>query len=230
VKILFGAGVADGRASLGGHTFSKNRNGAYIRQKVSPSQPRSARQLAVRASFAGLSKAWGSVLTDLQRAGWIALASTVTIPDRFGNPQVPTGLQLYMRVNQNLFTLATARLDDAPADQGVSALTSAVLTATFTGSILTLAFTPTPLGANEHIVIAATPPFSPGKQFVTSFLKQTFADPAGASATPTDIYAPWNALFGALQPGQKVAVSAFVVNDINGAASAPASAVAITGA
>lgn len=229
-KILFGVGVADARNKLGGHVFSKNRNGAYLRQKVSPSQPRSASQLNVRSMFGQLSKAWGQILSDMQRSGWNALAATNPRPDRFGNPQVLTGLQMYQSINRNLSTIGAARLDTAPPSLTVEGLTSVALTATFTGSVLSLVFTPTPPGASSHLVVFATPPVSPGKTFLTPFLKLTHADPAAATASPRDLYAEWSALFGALQPGQSIAISAFFIDDITGAAGTPASTSAIIGA
>ena len=229
-KILFGAGVADARNKLGGHVFSKNRNGAYIRQKVSPTQPRSPAQLIVRSSFGSFSKAWGGTLSDLQRSGWTSLASSNPVPDQFGNPQVLTGLQFYQRVNRNLHTIGAIRLDDAPPDQSVEGLTSLSATATFTGSVLTVTFTPSPLDAEMHLVIAATPELSPGRSFFTAFLKLVFADLNDLTTSGLSIYTPWNALFGALQPGQKIGLSAYVINDTNGAASTPAGASVITGA
>ncbi len=229
-KLLFGIGVADARNKLGGHVFSKNRNGAYVRQKVSPTQPRSTKQLAVRSTFGAISKAWATVLTDLQRSGWISLASSNPSPDQFGNPQILTGLQFYQKVNRNLSTIGVTRLDDAPPDQTVEGLTSLNVTATFTGSILTVGFGPSPLDAEMHLVITATPPVSPGKSFLTAFLKLVFADLNDMSTAPINIYTEWNAMFGALQPGQKIGVSAYVISDTTGAASTPASASTITGA
>lgn len=221
-KILFGVGVSDARAKLGGHVFSKNRNGAYLRMKVSPTQPRTTNQLNVRSLFGQFSQAWGQILSDAQRSGWKALASSNPTPDRFGNPQILTGLQFYQRVNRNLSTIGVARLDTAPAGTTVESLISVTLTATFTGSVLHLNFTPTPLGPTSHLVIFATHCVSPGRSFLTPFLKLSAADVAPASASPFDFFGPWTAIYGALQPGQAIGVSAFVIDDVTGAASAPA--------
>ncbi len=229
-KILFGIGIADARNKLGGHVFSKNRNGAYVRQKVSPSQPRTPAQLTVRSAFGGFSKAWGASLSDAQRAGWIALAASNTFPDRFGNPQVLTGLQMYQKCNRNLHTISVARLDDPPADLAVDSLASMTITATFTGSILTVGFTVSPLAAGMHLVVFGTPPLSPGKIFATTFMKLVYADPNDLSTSTVDIYADWAALFGPLQAGQKLVFQGMIINDVNGAASQPSSASATIGA
>jgi hypothetical protein len=228
-KILFGAGVADARNSLGGSTFTKNRFGAVLRQKVSPAQPRTPAQNKVRAAFSAFSKAWGSNLTAAQRAAWTALATAYPQPDKFGNPQVLTGLQMYQKVNRNLYTIGQPRQDTAPGTLAVTALTSAALTATSGGTpVLSLAFTPTPLPANHHLVVFMTPELSPGKTFVTSFLKLVFADTAAASASPHNLLAAWSAIFGALISGSQIVVQAFAINDLTGAAAQATGASAIT--
>jgi len=53
-KIQFGNIVADARNSVGGVVYSRNTWGAYIRQKVSPVQPRTPRQNEMRANLAEL--------------------------------------------------------------------------------------------------------------------------------------------------------------------------------
>jgi hypothetical protein len=220
-KILFGVGVADARNKLGGHVFSKNRNGAYVRQKVSPSQPRTPAQLVVRASFGQFAAAWGAILTEAQRAAWTALASTNPVPDQFGNPQVLTGLQFYQRVNRNLFTIGQPRVDAAPGGTGVESLATASMVATGGAGTIAFTFTPTPLGASTHLVVALTPPISPGKNFVTAFLKLVEKDTAGALTSPQALGAKYIAIFGAMVVGQKIGASAFTIDDVTGAASAP---------
>lgn len=123
-KILLGAAVGDARGSVGAHTFSKGRNGAILRQKVSPVQPRSSSVLTIRAQFSELSKRWANVLTDEQRLGWNALASTVNYTNVFGNTYHPTGLQLYQSCNRNLDVVGESHIDDAPDNLDVTGLTT----------------------------------------------------------------------------------------------------------
>jgi len=47
MKMKFGAIVVDGRGKIGGHVASKNRGGAYLRTKVTPSNPQTGYQAAV---------------------------------------------------------------------------------------------------------------------------------------------------------------------------------------
>jgi len=67
-KIQFSAVVGDARGKVGGNVFTKGRSGAVLRTKVSPVQPRSSFQRAVRSGFTAESKAWTGDLDDTQRA------------------------------------------------------------------------------------------------------------------------------------------------------------------
>lgn len=228
-KILFGVGVADARGKLGGHVFSKNRFGAYVRGKVSPSQPRSPFQMEVRAAFGGFSKSWTRDLDDSQRQGWISLAATIPRPDKFGNPQVLTGLQMYQSVNRNLGTIAKARMDNPPNNLQTQAPATVSLTATVTGDVFTVSWTPQTLDPHMHIVIDTTPPMSAGKTFFGPFLSLLFADPNDSSGSPLDLFTDYHDFFGQLQEGQRIGVDAYIINDLNGAASVAAVGSAITG-
>lgn len=223
-KIKLGATIGDARGSAGAIVYSKNQFGAYIRQKVSPVQPRSTRQLAVRALFGGLAKVWASVLSDAQRMGWIALASTNPVKDIFGDSQILTGLQFYMRCNRNLQEIIQVRMDDPPANQEVQQLDSLSLSAQVSGNIFSVAHTPQTLDTGMHLVVFAAPCLNPGRGFFTPFLKELWADPNEMSGSPHNLFTEFHDRFGQLQEGQRIPITAHIVNDVTGAASTPASA------
>jgi len=58
MKIKFGAIVVAGSGKIGGHVASKNRGGAYLRTKVTPTNPNSPAQAGARALLASLSTGW----------------------------------------------------------------------------------------------------------------------------------------------------------------------------
>jgi hypothetical protein len=217
-KINFGAGIADARGSVGGHTFSKNQFGAYLRQKVSPVQPRSPEQTLVRQMFGDLAKRWFQVLDSAQRAAWIALAASNPVVDVFGNSQILSGLQLYMRCNRNLQSVGVTVIDDAPADQGVVNFGSLSIAASVGGGTIALTFTPDPTGADTYFVVFATPLLSPGKAFTNSFMRQITSRGVN-EGSPTSIFNEWVAKYGALALGQRLGVKLSMVNSLNGAAS-----------
>ncbi len=218
-KILLGATIGDARGSAGAITYSKNQFGSYIRQKVSPVQPRTARQTLVRQLFSDLSIRWGSVLLDSQRTAWLALAAVNPVIDVFGNSQVLTGLQLFQRVNRNLQELGLPILDDAPADQSVNPLTTLSVAADSVAQTVAITFKPNPLAATDYLMVFSTAPMSPGKAFYRPLLRLINAT-GPATASPKAVGGAYVAKFGAIPAGQRIGVKAFVVNGDNGTASA----------
>lgn len=216
-KILLGATIGDARGSAGAIVYSKNRSGAYIRQKVSPVQPRTARQTLVRQQFSDLAIRWGAVLTDAERSAWIALAAVNPVVDVFGNSQILTGLQLYLRVNRNLQECTVATIDTAPADQQVQTIDSISVAASAGAQTITLTFLPTPVGAPEYMLVFATPPMSPGKSFYKSLLR-FIAVLGSGTATGQGLAGTYIPKFGAIPLGQRIGFKALKVSTTNGAA------------
>jgi hypothetical protein len=225
-KILLGSTIGDARNKAGSIVYSKNRFGAYMRSKVSPVQPRSVSQAGVRSNFATLSKSWQG-LTPTQQAGWTALASVNPVRDVFGNTQVLTGAQFYVRVNRNLSTVGLTLLSDAPANQLVDAPTSATLTATSGGTpALSLAYAPA-VEAGDGVIVRITPQLSAGRTFFSPFLKKVFGSAAGLTS-PLDLLSAYNTLFGGLSAGQKIFGDILYIGP-NGAAAVPLPFSAVVG-
>ncbi len=221
-KIQFGNIVADARNAVGGIVYSRNTWGAYIRQKVSPVQPRTARQVEQRANLSELAKRWGQVLTEEQRESWRQFAAAFPIIDVFGNSVALTGIAAYQRVNRVRALLGLPPLDDPPADMNVVAPDSAQLQISWTGTppalSLKVAFTPSPAPTNHHVEVWATKGLSPGRAFVSSELRLIAVSPSG-QASPFDITAAYQERFGLPSVGQKVFIEVRFANATNGAQS-----------
>lgn len=213
-KIKFGMMMTDARGKLGGQVFSKNRSGAYIRTKVTPSNPQSARQSAIRSLFAAISAGW-SILTAAQRAGWNGAVSSWATTDVFGDLKNPSGKNLHQRLNQNLGNTGQTLIDDVPAkidlptDQ-ITGVAIAVGAATLT---LTGAYTT----AGTAVQVFGTTQLSQGTSFVKDKLRQIYTADA-AAVTPADAYAAYVAKFGAPVAGDNVYIAARYIGD-NGQAS-----------
>jgi len=218
-KIKLGATLADARNAAGGIVYSKNQFGSYVRQKVSPVQPRTTHQNAARARVQDLATRWAHTLTSTQRLGWISLAEANQVIDVFGDSQTLTGMQFYVRVNRNLLQAGGTRIDDPPANQSVTALLTLSVTADVSDNKIGVTFTPTPLGASEKLVIYATPPLSSGRAFAQNFLKYIYYS-AAAQVSPVDVTTEWRNRFGDYQAGQRITIEACILNSTNGAASA----------
>lgn len=225
-KILLGATIGDARGSAGAIVYSKNRSGAYIRQKVSPVQPRTARQTLVRQLFSALAIYWGQSLDVAERAAWTALAATNPVTDVFGNSQILTGLQLFMRVNRNRQQLALAVLDAAPANQDVTPLSALSMTAVSATQVISVTHAPSPIPATHYLLVFGSPPLSPGVSFFKPLLKALSAVGPGV-ASPFDVSSAWIALYGAFSAGQRIGIKAVMINGDTGAASSDVFATAI---
>lgn len=88
--------------SIAGNTYSRNKAGAYVRQKVTPTDRRSEAQINARATFAQTSAGFHT-MTPLQKTQWNEFANTIFKPRDGRIPGVAyTGQQAYVALNQQL--------------------------------------------------------------------------------------------------------------------------------
>lgn len=215
-KLKLGGLAQDARGSIAGTTFSKNASGAYARAKVSPVQPRTSFQQAVRSSFGNLSKLWSTTLTDAQRTAWNSFAATHPVLDIFGDSMQLSGINTFVRLNQTIFQAGGVTIYDPPANLLVASLTTLVPTVT-APNLVSIAFTATPLAANERVYIYGSGPIPGGKKFTESLLKQVAT--GATNASPAAIGAAYVTRFGAIVAGQKHSFDVGVVNIVTGAVS-----------
>lgn len=128
-KIKFGALAADARGKIDGVVYSRNQFGAYIRQKVSPVQPQTDRQLLIRERMTTLSKRFSFVLTQILQLAWKSFAASTPVSDVFGNSQLLSGIQAYDRVNLVRMNLDEDPADTPPSDLAITGLTSLAVVA-----------------------------------------------------------------------------------------------------
>ena len=166
MKLKFGAIVTDGRGKIGGHVASKNRSGAYLRTKVTPSNPNSVAQVQARSILASLSQSW-QTLTESQRSGWNDAVKEWGTTDIFGDIKNPSGINLFVKLNANLLNIGGTALSDVPAKREVPL--TVVVDGTLsraTGSI-TINFSNN-LADGYVALVRATPTLSNGVSFVKS--------------------------------------------------------------
>lgn len=156
----------DVRGSLAGTTFSRNKGGSYVRQKVSPVQPVSMFSSLARALFGTLSQRWGGVLTQSQRQAWTTFATTHTFVNVFGDAITLSGISMYKSVNQALGLIGKPFLDDPPGTFFTPAVLSAVIAGTVTAGVLSALTNTTVLSdaspTDFTLYVFATPPLPPG--------------------------------------------------------------------
>ena len=84
--------------TLSGVVFSHNRNGAYVRARALPINPRTNRQTFIRANFALQANDWASRSTSQQTA-WRDYADTMPLVDSLGQTYIISGFNAYVRGN-----------------------------------------------------------------------------------------------------------------------------------
>lgn len=109
-KINFGPVVNDARGKTAGIVYSKNRSGAYVRTKVTPTNPRTLAQVTARSYLTTFAQAWSGVLTAAERAAWATFATTYPTTNIFGNALTLNGLNMYVRINTVLSQIGATPL------------------------------------------------------------------------------------------------------------------------
>lgn len=215
-KIKFGMFMTDARGKVGGQVFSKNRGGAYVRTKVTPSNPRTAKQMASRAILGQLSVGW-SALTSPQIQAWNKAVNDWQKTDIFGDLKSPTGKNLFVALNKNLLQSRQTSLNVPPAKQDLQDLSQMTVAVNVSTSAITITGLPV-LSAGMYQVWA-TPAINKGVSFYKNKLRvldyvSTFAS---AGEGLFDTYAQ---TFGALKAGDNLFIQVRVIGD-NGQAGVP---------
>jgi hypothetical protein len=218
-RVQFGSIITDSRGRLGGTVLRSTHYGLTINTLARPRNSQTSRQRSQRARVASISAAWTTTLTDEERADWITLGAANPISDTWGNDYPLTGIAIYMRVNSKRLAAGLSRQDTAPADQSVTAITTATLT-TAAGPTLGIAWTATPAPTNHRLKLYVSPPLNPG---VTNAAGKLFLIliTAAAASSPVDLTSIYEGIFGPLLTGRKIIAQATFFNQANGAESPP---------
>lgn len=217
MKVKFGALMVDARGKAGGTVFSKNKSGSYAKNKVTPTNPRTASQSVVRAKLSVLAQQWRTLSEDEQNQ-WRGLTDAYQKKNIFGDSYSLSANMLFNSLNLNLSKVNIPPITSplAPIGTqnvelvGVSSLTYATCQVELS----------TPLNSQNRAVILGTASFSAGiKNFKTRLREVAVLDTsAGASV---DIYAEYSAKFGNPLPGSRIGFAIVIVNIQTGESSTP---------
>lgn len=210
--IKLGSLAQDVRGSQNGLTFSRNKGGAYVRQKVSPVQPNTPAQRLVRQNFSTNTKLWSGTMTAAERAAWMAYALTYPYTNVFGDSSVLTGLAMSVAKNQVLAQVLVAPILTPPVDNSVTAIpTPSAATINHTTPTMSITTPAQAAPADTDYYVFATPGLPAGRnpseatyRFIGNFAPVAAGVTVGVSPT---LMTAWNAKFGAvgsLLPGNVV--------------------------
>lgn len=225
MKCKFGSIVVDGRGKIGGHVISKNRAGAFMRTKVTPTNPKTSYQVLSRQRLSTLAIAW-SGLTDAYRLAWKNAVDLWKSTNVFGDLKKPSGFNLFQRLNNNLAQVGVAAQNTPPLPAAIGAWTTFSFIPDNTGTMV-VTFVPTPVPAGFAVLIDGTAPCSPGISNANARFRR-ITSLAAAVATGVDIQAAYVAKFGSIAPiGNRIFLRAKYINIATGQVGGSVEATAI---
>ena len=139
-RVTFGNIVAEARGHVGGVVFSRNTGGAYVRQKVSPVQPRTPAQLNQRSRMTEISKVWGT-LTEAQRSAWKAFSLDFRKKDVLGLQKQRSAQQMFMFCNLALSSVGLPGINNPPVGLAVDAISIVTAISATSGLVQSVAIT-----------------------------------------------------------------------------------------
>ena len=200
MKAKWGSFVVDGRGKINGHVASKNRAGAYFRTKVTPSNPQTASQSDVRSRLSAFSQAW-SGLTEAQRSAWNAAVTSWMTNNVFGDGIMPSGKNLFTRLNANTNLIGGSVLAVPPLPVATTTADISNLAISVGGTSLEFDFANA--AAGQYLVIEATAPQTPGTYNASGRFRVIDTQQQTPAGT-VDVWTEYVAKFGAPVAGQKV--------------------------
>jgi hypothetical protein len=189
-------GRMSGRAS--GNVYMRN---GRSRQFVVPRLVQNSYTSGARSLFSSFSSAW-STLTTSQQNTWNNV-NDVFKSDRFGNPVLIRGKQLYIERNCNLVGVGIAAINTYVNPVVMPTITTLTPTGTEVAGLLTVlsnAFAPSPTDATVNYKVYATPALSNGIQRPRSSQFRLISIVAHGQSTPYNALTAYTTKFGTFCP------------------------------
>lgn len=204
--------------SIGGTVFSHNRGGSYIRSRVVPVKVENQYTLEVRDALSQCSRLWGG-LSEEERQAWRQFSTDTPVINKIGMSKTLSGHMAFNKVNSRLLLQGVAPVDLPPSVNPPNALTTFSLDLDATAGTAEVTFTTTPVGAGKALWIWGALPAGPGARYVANKWR-LFYRGGPAVATGVDVWDSIVARWGAIQPGQVMALQAQILSTTSGLVSA----------
>lgn len=218
-KVRLGAIAGAVSGSIGTQTWSRNRYGAYVRNRSKPVISTTTYAQAAKARLAQLSQAWDGV-PAADRLAWATWAQVNPIVDRLGDSQVLAANAAFQRLNNNLAQAGDPGISIPPVDAAPPGLETLSGTADIGAGAFELVFTPTPLGATSRLVVLAAVVDSGAISYVRNLYKQVTISAANVPSG-LDTQAAIETRCGTLQAGQWIHFLVSVHDTASGQRSTP---------
>lgn len=209
--IKFGSIVVNGRGKLGGHVYSKNRGGSYIRTLQTPSNPQTSFQQEGRGVFTQLTQDW-SALTEKERKAWNDAVVDFPRTDIFGDTRQLSGKGLYISINRELLLINKAKVNNPPQKTTLSVPSELDVAIDLSGSTMTVTGQfGSGTAITDNMVLKATPKITAGtsnfkNKLVTLAVGLNIDDPAA-------LFTAYQDRFGDIVDGDTIGFSIYEIND-----------------
>lgn len=213
-KIKFTAFVSDMRGKVAGSVFSKNRSGAFVRTKVTPSNPQSSFQGTARSRFGSLSQQWRG-LTQAERDSFNSAVDDFTRTNVFGDTVRPSGENLFIRLNMNRLFVGETVIKSAPSPVELPVIGIDTLKVEETNFEVNILNESDPAFA---VLVYATRQVSPGRSNISNLFTFMKQEPLSSADLTSDFATEYVAKYGNGVVGQRIGVGVRAVNIATGQA------------
>jgi hypothetical protein len=220
--IKLGAFVTDIRGKVGGTIFSRNKGGAYAKNRVIPSNPQTSEQQAVRAVFGFISSSWRT-LPAAFRSSWDSLANQLSFQNAVGDAVNISGLALYQKFNGNLNTLGQSLIAEPKPLQGTTAtaIIGVDIQKNVGGGIFLMDVSTEALSdfiTPTQLAVFATPPLSPGISNFDKYLRLVEVVATPDFEGPIDLSVSYVQKYGEPAAGKLIGFAVLPINSDTGEA------------
>lgn len=212
-KIKLGAFVTEISGKVGGTIFSRNRGGAYVKNRVVGSNPRTTAQSRVRSFFSSISQAWRN-LTQSQRDAWEGLAEQQQTVDSLGDVRRLSGSSLHQQRNLNRLNIGESILTSPVASEDTPDSEFTLEPVTPNQILLTMRANL----AGNTVQVFATAPVSPGISNLGSRFRKIGNFVPQELTGDVNVLNAYTARFGAPVIGQRIGLRTISVERDSGVA------------
>ncbi len=212
-RIKYSALVTGMSGKLNGSVMARNKGGAYVRNKTTPTNPQTGFQQRVRAVFGSIASAWrGHSQSNI--ISWNKGASNFPYTDYWGDQRFLSGFALHQKLNANLANALQPTIAVCPTPVEVGEVSGLVGELDPAGGILKIGVTTIGDIADCSFLIFATPNIPLGRNFVKNDFRRISS--SAAADGPIDIKASYEDRFGSIADVGRVFVRVVVVNNYTG--------------
>ena len=162
---------SDQCGKLGGSAAARNAAGLYLKNFKIPHNPRTPYQSTERNNFKAMVLQW-QYLPYQSQQDWNKLASSTTRTNRVGDSYHPSGQNIFLSCNQNLFMVGRPALLSAPVLPSIPQFTKVSAVLTSFPSSFTLILSGGVLNSNIFYHFSISRPQSLGKNYLTVQIPQ----------------------------------------------------------